>query len=199
MPIITLFTPADYQTMPWKNGGGSTLELLRQPYPGDPARFLYRVSIATVAADGPFSHFPGVERWLMLLEGAGMELALSDGRTLELDRPLHPLRFAGELEVVGELFKGPIRDFNLMVDRNGCAAELEVVRLGASESQYEVVDDCLLLYLLEGGLTLRQAGQEHDLAPQQLLRIEGAGAWKLLAAGQGAVAVVMRLHDRTAD
>ncbi|OJT17017.1 hypothetical protein BO221_47220 [Archangium sp. Cb G35] len=57
--------------MPWKNGGGVTRELWKLPHPFDPARFLARVSIATVGASGPFSVFPGVDRTLMILEGAG--------------------------------------------------------------------------------------------------------------------------------
>ncbi len=41
--------------MPWKNGGGSTLELLQEP--AADGGFHWRLSIADVATPGPFSTF----------------------------------------------------------------------------------------------------------------------------------------------
>ncbi len=45
-------------------------------YPAGAAldEFLWRVSIADVERDGPFSRFPGIDRTIVLLEGAGMRL-----------------------------------------------------------------------------------------------------------------------------
>lgn len=40
---------------PWKNGGGETREIICVPAPDAP--FLWRASIATLQADGPFSPF----------------------------------------------------------------------------------------------------------------------------------------------
>ena len=65
-------TPADYRRMPWRNGGGVTTEIAIAP---DGAglvgeRFLYRVSIADVMSDGPFSRFEGYDRHIMLPAGA---------------------------------------------------------------------------------------------------------------------------------
>lgn len=67
--------------MPWKNGGGVTRELVKLPHPTDPARFLARLSIATVATSGPFSAFPGIDRTLLMLEGRGMRLSLDGTRS----------------------------------------------------------------------------------------------------------------------
>ena len=64
----------EHRVVPWKNGGGITREVLVEPDPADPAQFLWRISIATVAAPGPFSLFPGVDRSIAVLEGAGLRL-----------------------------------------------------------------------------------------------------------------------------
>jgi len=42
------------QPSPWKNGGGTTRELLAWP---DPQDWTLRLSVAQVEADGPFSRF----------------------------------------------------------------------------------------------------------------------------------------------
>ncbi|MBN0683270.1 HutD family protein, partial [Pseudomonas aeruginosa] len=52
---------------PWKNGAGETREIICVPAPDAP--FLWRASIATLQADGPFSPFPGVDRVITLLAG----------------------------------------------------------------------------------------------------------------------------------
>ena len=56
---------------PWRNGGGLTRELLAWPGSGD---WVLRVSVADIEADGPFSAFPGIDRWFTVLSGAGVRL-----------------------------------------------------------------------------------------------------------------------------
>ncbi len=121
--------PTDYRDMPWKNGGGVTRELLKLPHPSDPARFLARLSIATVAAPGPFSAFPGIDRTLLVLEGAGLALSIGGAPEVVLDRNSPPLVFPGEAEIDCRLLDGPVRDFNLMVDRAVARATLERILL----------------------------------------------------------------------
>lgn len=53
------------------------------------------MSLAEVAADGPFSSFPGVDRTLTLAEGAGMDLAVAGVRHLVEER-FAPRDFAGD-------------------------------------------------------------------------------------------------------
>ena len=60
---------------PWKNGGGLTREIVCMPHGGGLDSFDWRVSIAHIASNGPFSTFPGVDRVITLLEnGAAHEL-----------------------------------------------------------------------------------------------------------------------------
>ena len=73
MPL-TVLRAADHRTMPWKNGGGSTTEIAAAPDGAGIDAFDWRVSMAVVAADGPFSEFPGIDRTLSILDGSGLIL-----------------------------------------------------------------------------------------------------------------------------
>ena len=107
--------------MPWKNGAGWTSEILCEPAQGE---WTWRLSIADIEADAPFSRFPGIERELVLLQGNGLRLAFEDGYAHTLHPPHDSLRFAGEQACTGVLLDGPTRDFNLMWRRGVVEARL---------------------------------------------------------------------------
>jgi uncharacterized protein len=122
-----LLKPADYVRMPWKNGGGQTTQIAVHPAGAAAAEFDWRVSVADVATDGPFSHFPGVDRVLVLVSGAGMRLA-GDTLSAELRAPFEPYLFSGDEALSCSLVAGPVRDFNLMLRRGRVRGHIEVVR-----------------------------------------------------------------------
>ncbi|MCG2592523.1 HutD family protein [Ramlibacter sp. XY19] len=100
---------AQVPATPWRNGGGVTRELLAWPAQQD---WQVRISVADIAAAGPFSAFAGSERWFAVIEGAGVELRFGEqARLLPLGVPL---RFGGEQAVHCSLPAGPTRDLNLM-------------------------------------------------------------------------------------
>lgn len=111
----------EYRRERWKNGTGWTREILRMP---DRTDWNWRLSIAEIERDGPFSVFPGVDRELVLIHGNGLRLRFSDGEVRELQPPHGRIRFAGERDVNSELLDGPTHDFNLMWRRDVVAAEL---------------------------------------------------------------------------
>lgn len=126
---VTRFDRASLSAMPWKNGGGVTREIVCQPPGAGMERFDWRVSIAHIASDGPFSAFPGVDRVITLLEGEGVRLLASDGSfDHRLDTPLAPFVFAGESPVLGTLLAGDCHDFNVMTRREVCRAAVRVCR-----------------------------------------------------------------------
>ena len=71
-----LLRNADHRRMPWKNGGGETVEVIVHPEGASLSDFGWRVSMASVASDGPFSVFPGIDRTLAVLSGNGMALSI---------------------------------------------------------------------------------------------------------------------------
>ncbi len=76
---MKLYRAHDHKRMPWKNGGGETVEIAVFPPGAGVDDFDWRISMATVASDGPFSIFPGIDRTLSILDGAGLSLKMEGG------------------------------------------------------------------------------------------------------------------------
>jgi environmental stress-induced protein Ves len=118
--------------VPWRNGGGVTRELIAWPTPQD---WDWRISVAEIEKDGPFSRFEGVDRWFAVLGGAGVRLTL-DGRSHEMTAQGAPIRFDGAQDCGCELIAGPTEDFNLMLKHGHTRARLLRV-LGALDVEVE--------------------------------------------------------------
>ena len=103
---------------PWKNGGGVTQEVMIWPNGAPLDDFEWRISIADILTDGPFSKFPGISRVLTVIQGDGLRLAIAGAESLDLDSTSPPLSFAGDVGCHATLTKGPIRDLNLMARRD---------------------------------------------------------------------------------
>lgn len=115
--------PADFRVQPWANGRGQTVELWRLESGG---ALLARLSVATVAEDGPFSLFPGIARNLTVIDGPGFRL---EGEGIAFDcRPLVPVAFPGDVPVrASGTEAGPSRDFNVMTAKTLPSPEVRVV------------------------------------------------------------------------
>ncbi|MER7980244.1 HutD family protein [Streptomyces sp. NPDC095817] len=118
---VQLLPAAGRTAVPWKNGGGVTREILVRPEGADMSGFAWRVSLADVRADGPFSAFAGVDRILTMVEGAGMDLTVGDARRL-VDTRYVPQRFPGDLPTGCRLLGGPVVNLNVMWNRGGSVA-----------------------------------------------------------------------------
>ncbi|MFO1306749.1 MAG: HutD family protein [Burkholderiales bacterium] len=124
---MRLVAPSDTRAMPWKSGGGTTWEVAIHPPGADWSSFGWRVSIAEVASDGPFSTFSGIDRTLVVLAGRGMRLTGAGDAPVDL-APYDAIAFAGEAHVEGTLLDGPTRDLNVMVRRGSWRSDVRVVR-----------------------------------------------------------------------
>lgn len=114
-PGLVLVPRAAQRRVRWKNDGGWTTELAVRPEGA--GEFDWRVSVAEVDADCTFSHFPGVDRSILVLAGAGFDLHV-DGEApahLHLGGPAHA--FSGDRGATCTLVGGPTRDFNVMSRR----------------------------------------------------------------------------------
>ncbi len=112
----------------WRNGGGTTRELLAWPpgKPGVAADWDWRLSVAEVTASGPFSSFDGVQRWFAVLQGEGVRLNM-DGMGIQLTGHSPPFQFDGAVPVSCQLLGGATQDFNVMVRRGRGQARMERV------------------------------------------------------------------------
>lgn len=117
MSITHRVAARDYRRMPWKNGGGETIEIARFPEEADLGTFDWRISMATVAADGPFSTFPGIDRTLAVLTGSGLFLQIGASEEALLRVESEPLAFPADVATSARLVAGPITDLNLMTRR----------------------------------------------------------------------------------
>ena len=126
--------------VPWANGLGTTAVIARAPDTDD---WAWRLSIADVVADGPFSSLPDVDRWIAVATGAGMVLTV-DGEPTSLTPSSGAFAFDGGATTSCRLLDGPIHDLNLMF-RRGCATGwLEVVTTD-SPAPLEGLTACVVL------------------------------------------------------
>lgn len=152
---------------PWRNGGGSTRELLAWPDAND---WSVRLSVADVVQDGAFSSFPGVQRWFAVLAGAGVRLAI-DGATQACTAASSPLCFDGGAAVDCSLIDGPTEDFNLM--SHGRAATLK--RVHARHAQLVGAMTLVAAYAHQERARATFDRESVDLEPRSM-------AWRWLAA-----------------
>ncbi|APW36479.1 histidine utilization protein HutD [Rhodoferax koreense] len=193
--MLHRFAIADLPATPWKNGGGTTREIVCQPPGAGMDGFDWRVSIATIAAAGPFSAFPGVDRVIMLLDGDGVRLHTPQGLDHRLDTPLVPFPFAGDMALDCDLLGGPSTDFNVMTRRGRLRADVQVLR-GAAD-----------VVPAEHGLVLAWGGAWQLQADGAALSCAaGTGAWWAWWHGMpqrwratpqqaGALLVVVKIHE----
>lgn len=100
--------------MPWKNGGGTTSEVAIFPTDAEVGllNFDWRVSIAAIETDGPFSSFPGYDRHLVVWRGDSAKL--ND----DIVANYKVFEFKGELAVTAKLMGGPVQDFGVIFKRD---------------------------------------------------------------------------------
>ena len=159
----------DLQTLPamaWKNGGGVTREIVREPAGASLEDFDWRVSVADIAAAGPFSRFVGIDRHLLLLEGDGVHLTSAEaGLDVSLLADGTVLAFSGDVDMGSQLLGGAVRDFNVMTKRGVWQAQVEVW----------TAEGCIHA---EAGLVLQTRGQARCLLSENdAIFNTGQGGW----------------------
>ena len=184
---MRIIRAADCKTMPWKNGGGTTTEIAVSPEGASLSDFDWRVSMAQVGADGPFSSFPGLDRTLCVLTGEGIRLAFGDGEAVTLDAASAPFAFAADRAVTGVLVDGPISDLNVMSRRGAWTHSVERL-LGPGEYRIPC-ETVLLLVAPEGGWSVNNAAL---LAGDSLL-MQGQDEIACVGADAGGALFVVRL------
>ena len=114
----------DIKPQPWRNGGGVTRELLTWP---DANNWLMRLSVADIERDGPFSAFPGIDRWFAVLTGHGVQLGMP-GRAIQAGES--PVHFDGATAPDCKLINGSTRDLNLMIRRDSASGWMKRAESG---------------------------------------------------------------------
>jgi uncharacterized protein len=191
----TRVIPANqYRRERWKNQLGWTREIVRSPAQGE---WDWRLSIAEIEQDAPFSRFDGIERELVLLSGNGLRLRFDDGPTQTLLPPHARLRFPGERTVTGELLDGPTQDFNLMWRRDRIDAQLWHRPLVGPMVMFVEPGSVWAVHLLAGQARFVDASGLPDLAMADTALLAGQAMRQRYVIDGGGEVLVIRLSNRT--
>ena len=170
---VRILRAQDHRSMPWKNGGGVTTEIAAFPEGSDLETFEWRVSIARVENDGPFSRFEGVDRTLVVLEGNGIDLAIEDCEPVLLRCGSTPFAFPADAPTEGRLADGPILDLNVMARRGKIGATVE--RVARTHFDMRAIGDWTLLFVNCGHVEVRRHEFEAKLGDRDCLLASGPG------------------------
>jgi len=151
--VITLIKESDQLKMPWKNRQGTTAQILISPKGAslDKLDFDYRLSSAPIREAGPFSRFPGYQRILLPVSGAGFVLNGHPYATFEA------AHFSGDDETHCELLKKEVTDLGLIYHPERVSANVRVLNVPFPLTLTLEADKTYLCHLLSGELTV--AGQ----------------------------------------
>ncbi|MDI1479348.1 HutD family protein [Polyangium sp. y55x31] len=184
--------PSDYRVMPWKNGLGTTTEIAVDPPGAGLDDFVWRLSIADLAASGPFSTFPGIERIILQTEGDPMEL-VHEARGRRRLSLLSPYRFDGAWPTHGELGGTPARDFNVMARQAHVRPSAAVHSLArGSRVCLCLAAETQILHVFRGKVVIRVDGSNTatDLLGAETLIVEGQAEIEVAADVEDAVVFV---------
>ena len=166
--MITLLEPADYRRTPWKNGGGTTIDIAEQSD-------VWRFGRTPITAPGPFSDYTGFDRLQVLVTGRGLVLETPAGE-IDVRTPFNPVRFAGETPITSRLEAGPVEVVNLIGKRLDVTIDLVVLTAGQVA---EFAEGTHLAYAAAGPAKVNGG----DLPADHCLRIDGGPAMLACRAG----------------
>lgn len=172
---------ASLRPTPWKNGGGVTTELAMSPPGAGLGDFDWRVSLASIAEDGPFSQFPGVDRTLVMVAGDGVLLEVGGERVVL--SPSEPLvAFAGEDPVHATVSGQATLDFNVLTRRGSYRHRIERFEVCGSVPLPRR-SGTTLVFLADGeSLSVSSARERLVLVRYDLLVLDGEQDWALESA-----------------
>jgi environmental stress-induced protein Ves len=174
--MFTLIEPSQYRRTPWKNGGGTTVDIANEDD-------LWRFGRTPIVEGGPFSDYSGFDRMQMLVAGKGLVLETPDGE-IDVRTPFRPVRFAGETPIVSRLEGGPVEVVNLIGNRAKVKIDLDTLDAGERGT---VEPGIHIAYCAEGPTILDVGGMLHRLPARHALRIDADKPTMLASKGGRAI------------
>jgi environmental stress-induced protein Ves len=180
---LRLIKANDMKRMSWKNGGGETLEVAIHPPTSSIAQldFDWRVSIATVASDGPFSKFPGFDRKLVVWKGDGLRV---NGIVREA---MKPFTFRGGDATDLSLVNGAVKDFGVITRDSAFESALTIQVLNENDEATVQASDETFILCTRGELRI----DGFYLNPGDVVNASGRGAVEVKALDRSDYAVVL--------
>jgi uncharacterized protein len=163
----------EYRRMPWRNGRGETAEVAIGPAGATLGDFDWRVSMARVEGDGPFSIFPQTDRTLTVLRGEGMRLSIAGTAPVEITRDSEPLAFPADVAADATLLGGTVTDLNVMTRRDRLEHSMRRLRV-AERIELALEAPLVLLVCAEAVAHVEVNTQTATLATLDTLLLEDA-------------------------
>lgn len=182
--MISVLKAQAHRRMPWKNGGGVTVEIAIHPEGASVDDFDWRVSMATVASDGPFSIFSGIDRTLSVLEGDGIALDV-EGRETTLTRQSAPLAFPADARCGARLIGSAITDLNVMTRRGQFTHGVERLTVNGTVQVKTGGNSAAFLFCAEGQIDLAVAPDAARLDKHDCAVLTDIGAMPIEIGGNG--------------
>lgn len=173
---MKLYRASGHKRMPWKNGGGETVEIAVFPPGSSVDDFDWRISMATVASDGPFSIFPGIDRTLSILDGNGMSLAIDHREAKLLTPSSPPLAFHADSPAEAILVDGQITDLNVMTRRGLYRHSVAQVKGSFSVSKQSPAETVFVL--VTGDVSATTGHQSVNLTALDALLVDAEVAFR---------------------
>ena len=174
MSDLQIFRQRGYREGRWRNGLGTSWDIVSDR---DGADFDWRLALARIDGDVPFSDYPGIDRVFTLIEGEGLDLEVASVGRLAVHERFEPQFFPGDAATACRVLGGPCRALNLFVRRDRFAVTVIVTELGEHVTAGH--DGITLLYALSGevqvgGETLAQGDAALLTAPALVSSQAGA-------------------------
>ena len=173
---VTPLDPARYRRLPWKNGGGVSVDMAWDRATGGET---WRLGRTPITAPGPFSDYAGSDRLQVLVAGSGLVLRTPDGE-IDVRQPFCPVRFAGETPIVSHLENGPVEVVNLIGERARVRLALAVLHAGDTLT---FGAGRTIAYCPAGPATVRLGDGLHELPDDGGLDIENLDGTLICTAG----------------
>jgi uncharacterized protein len=178
---VKLLRSKDYHRMQWKNGGGETSEIVAYPEGADLTNFGWRISMAVVASNGPFSSFPKIDRTLTILEGDGLWLTVGEKRQF-LGQKSEPLSFPADIPTSATLAGGAVIDLNVMTRRGQFTHQVK--RLECRKAMtFDHANDATIIFSASGDLDLSSAQRKERLQAKDCVILSGSKPFQLQGDG----------------
>jgi len=128
----------------WRNGLGVSWDIASQPRGAED--FGWRLAVARIDGDVPFSHYAETDRIFTLLEGEGLDLDFEGKPSLAVHERFVPHAFPCDVPAFCKLVKGPSRALNLFMKRGVWTADIDILSSNAEIGH----PGTLLIHVLQG-------------------------------------------------
>jgi len=202
---VRVLRAAEYRRITWKNGRGISSEIAASPPGADYSALDWQVSRTEIAADTAFCLLTELDRQIMLVSGAGIELRCRNEMPAidfvhRIDTPLEPFAFRGDWNTDCRLLGGAVEVLNVMTRRGRVAANIEVRELQGMTAVAKPGREQLVAWVVRGSLDAYGGWGHARLEANDAVLVDETRASEIAvtpAATKTTIVVLIRLDQLT--